>query len=166
MPLKGFRKSHCLRGHQLSAENTLEYTKDGYAVRHCKECLKIRSKNYILARGDRNKEYHRNQHRKRTFKLSPQLFEEKMKEQGRACAVCCEEFVASPNIDHDRSCCSGKKSCGNCVRGLLCWRCNTVLGKMLDSPALLRKAADYIEKWGEVYVSRTASNVVGEAQTG
>ena len=32
------------------------------------------------------------------------------------------------------------------VRGLLCWRCNTGIGKLKDSPRLLVKAANYIKK--------------------
>jgi hypothetical protein len=31
------------------------------------------------------------------------------------------------------------------VRGLLCWQCNGAIGKFKDNPALMRKAADYIE---------------------
>lgn len=34
----------------------------------------------------------------------------------------------------------------NTVRGLLCHDCNTSLGKFQDSPILLRRAAEYIEK--------------------
>ena len=33
------------------------------------------------------------------------------------------------------------------VRSLLCSKCNTSLGLMCDDPNLLRKAADYLEKY-------------------
>ena len=56
----------------------------------------------------------------------------------RSCAICYGEAEA---IDHCHE--TGR------VRGVLCNACNQTLGKMHDSPALLRRAAEYLEKTGE-----------------
>lgn len=40
-------------------------------------------------------------------------------------------------VDHDHSCCPGSKSCGRCIRGLLCGPCNRSLGLAQDSPQKL-----------------------------
>lgn len=54
-------------------------------------------------------------------------------------------------IDHDHRCCPGTKSCGKCVRGLLCHKHNAGLGYFDDDPDFLRRAAEFIEAnscWG------------------
>jgi hypothetical protein len=50
-------------------------------------------------------------------------------------------------VDHDRSCCPDRKSCGKCVRGLIHWSCNVMLGNAKDDPNVLRAAADYLDRW-------------------
>jgi len=50
-------------------------------------------------------------------------------------------------IDHDHSCCARKTSCGKCVRGLLCPRCNAGLGAFKDSEPLMLKAIEYLQKY-------------------
>jgi hypothetical protein len=49
------------------------------------------------------------------------------------------------HIDHDHSCCRGKKSCGTCVRGLACGDCNTGVGLFGDDPERMRRVADSLE---------------------
>ena len=72
--------------------------------------------------------------------------------QNGLCACCgkpMEESGKNPLsvvVDHDRSCCPGQKSCGKCVRGLIHWRCNMVLGYAKDDPQILRYAAEYVER--------------------
>ena len=67
--------------------------------------------------------------------------------QGGVCAICAEP---PPDggvlvVDHDHGCCPGKKTCGKCLRGLLCHECNMALGKVRDSKQLLHKAIGYLD---------------------
>lgn len=48
-------------------------------------------------------------------------------------------------VDHDHDCCPGYKSCGQCVRGLVCKYCNSAIGYLQDNPDLMREIADYVE---------------------
>jgi hypothetical protein len=50
-------------------------------------------------------------------------------------------------VDHDRSCCADRKSCGKCVRGLIHWSCNVMIGYAKEDPQVLRAAIEYIERW-------------------
>jgi hypothetical protein len=47
-------------------------------------------------------------------------------------------------IDHDHSCCPGPRSCGQCIRGLLCSTCNTALGFLHNDPVKVSQLATYI----------------------
>ena len=54
-------------------------------------------------------------------------------------------------VDHDHSCCPGNKSCGKCLGGLLCQKCNVALGYLGDDPKRVMAAARYLAR------SRTGS---------
>jgi Recombination endonuclease VII len=66
--------------------------------------------------------------------------------QGGVCAVCLglNSHGARLSIDHDHSCCPGVKSCGKCVRGLLCMRCNRATGLLRDSAKNAQRLAAYL----------------------
>lgn len=56
------------------------------------------------------------------------------------------------DLDHDHSCCPPHlykeqkfKSCGNCIRGWLCRRCNSVLGFVKDDSELLKGLIAHLE---------------------
>jgi len=47
-------------------------------------------------------------------------------------------------VDHDHACCTGGTSCGECVRGFLCGRCNIALGHIADNPDTAQAMATYL----------------------
>lgn len=67
-----------------------------------------------------------------------------LRTQEFACPICKEPIDTSAHVDHDHKCCPGKKSCGECVRSLLCGPCNRLLGTARDSTDILRNAIDYL----------------------
>jgi hypothetical protein len=60
--------------------------------------------------------------------------------------ACGRPLTDTVHVDHDHRCCDAEsRSCGRCVRGLLCVRCNTGLG--IEDPTILRGKADYLERF-------------------
>lgn len=80
------------------------------------------------------------------YMMTPIQFRDMYDRQGGACAICGYKFTSrtSIHVDHDHSCCPTGVSCGGCVRGLLCRRCNTLIGQADDDLNVLRKAIAYL----------------------
>jgi hypothetical protein len=87
--------------------------------------------------------------RQRLYGLTPEAFNSLLASQGNKCAICQNVFTAaiSPHVDHDHVCCPGKKTCGNCIRGLLCGHCNRMLGGARDIAVNLSRGAEYLIHW-------------------
>jgi len=73
---------------------------------------------------------------RRTYGMSKAAVAEMRREQGDRCAICRDP--SPEHLDHDHG--TGR------VRELLCQRCNFGLGLYRDDPALLRAAAEYVER--------------------
>ena len=67
------------------------------------------------------------------YRLRPEEFQLLLQVQEGRCALCNDE-LDPPSIDHDHRCCRGPRSCGNCIRGLTCQRCNLMLGLIETQP--------------------------------
>lgn len=74
------------------------------------------------------------------------------------CALCfhSEKLV----VDHDHACCPGGRSCGECVRGLLCVRHNLLLGMGHDDPGELEAAAAYLRSGGTEHKAQVTDRPV------
>ena len=69
--------------------------------------------------------------------------------QGGVCMICKnpEKDGKRLSVDHDHTCCSGASSCGRCIRGLLCSRCNRALGVVNDNIDLMKAMIQYLENF-------------------
>lgn len=83
---------------------------------------------------------------KRKYNLTYEQYLEMLEAQGGVCAICANTAARDLHVDHDHSCCPGQHSCGKCVRGLLCARCNPALGAFNDDRSTLAKAIAYLER--------------------
>lgn len=113
---------------------------DGFQWR-CRECA---SDAYM-----QNRELVRDKMRKQRFGITREQFDALFASQGNRCAIC---RTANPGrtfwaVDHDHGCCPGsERTCGECIRGILCKACNQGLGHLRDNTETLQSAILYLEK--------------------
>lgn len=87
------------------------------------------------------KEYSRETHLMRKYKLPIERYNQMLKDQDNKCAICNYEFGQKQGdiyVDH----CHTTKE----VRGLLCQGCNTGIGYFKDDTNSLAKAIEYLNK--------------------
>lgn len=114
----------------------------------CKECHRDYYRDWYRANPDRRRAVHI----KHRYGMTTDEYEAKLREQGGGCAICGktpEENGGHLAVDHDHSCCPGERSCGKCVRGLLCGTCNRGIGNFKDSTELLHAAVAYLRRAGK-----------------
>ena len=88
---------------------------------------------------------------RRTYNLTEEQWMALYRAQGGRCAICgvARGIDRMLGVDHDHNCCNGPRSCGRCVRGLLCSgslnanTCNRLIAHY--DLAALRRAVAYLE---------------------
>lgn len=95
-------------------------------------------------------------------------FEDKLRQQGGKCGLCrTDKPFVKPNsrsrhwhVDHDHSCCPKARSCGKCVRALLCSNCNLMLGNAKDDISILQMGILYLVRYSrQVPLSHPESRI-------
>lgn len=90
---------------------------------------------------------------RKNFGLTPERWFAMLEDQDGVCYICKQpESILVPgsdevrrlSVDHDRSCCPGYKSCGACIRFLLCNSCNVFVGRLEVNKNILNEALQYI----------------------
>lgn len=62
---------------------------------------------------------------------------------GGLCWSC--KTATATHVDHNHNCCPKGTGCANCVRGVLCHHCNSLLGFAKDDLSILKSAIIYLE---------------------
>ena len=111
-------------------------SKDGKSRKketYCKECKKFMGTERVLKR----------------YGLTVDDYMELFNAQKGLCKICekPEREGKRLAVDHDHSCCPGAKSCGMCIRGLLCARCNRTLGMVEDRIEYLKGMILYLQNF-------------------
>jgi hypothetical protein len=129
----------------------------------CGTCRRKKSKNMRAQYRDK----YRQRRIDKTFSYAPGEFAAKLTAQNNKCDNCGVEFsdldsvenmltarVPVPYNDHDHQCCNHRATvthptCGKCNRGLVCLRCNVLLGYAEDSIEVLEQTIAYLRRWRE-----------------
>lgn len=86
---------------------------------------------------------------KRNYNIDTKKYEKMLAKSNGGCYICGktqEESGKYLAVDHDHSCCKSKgRSCGKCVRGILCDTCNRAVGLLKDNPENAMAVAEYIK---------------------
>jgi hypothetical protein len=79
-----------------------------------------------------------------SYGLTQEQFDLLLDAQQQGCGMCHEPFAQEHiHVDHDHACCPAKnRSCGECIRGLLCHTCNIALGHIERRYAMARAYLD------------------------
>lgn len=136
--------------------------RNGRPIARCKSCSSIYQKEWRKRNPERSdREKKRNIERAKLPKnkkvrnarrhgLSIQQYDEMLVKQAHRCAACKQVLSLDrrTQLDHDHSCCNKLPSCGKCVRGILCQRCNMILGLVKDDPVRLAALWIYLTDSG------------------
>lgn len=119
--------------------------KDGYK-NICKRCHTDYMLNYYEQKNDKrdakNKMNTKYVASWKRHHLTEEQYNSLLSKFNGKCHVCRKENATS--IDHDHSCCSQNRSCGKCVRGILCRGCNTALGSLKENNNTISNLLKYI----------------------
>jgi hypothetical protein len=146
--------SHCKLKKTIDEFHRSSVYKDGYRGQ-CIECRRIKDREYYARpvgqrrvrpiggrTGPDRKRAVRNFQLKRKFGITIDQFDEMSAAQDHKCAICLFPALRMPHkvlhVDHCHT--------TGVVRGLLCNRCNTMLGHMGDNVAGAMKVLQYVSK--------------------
>ena len=154
---KGFRFTHCRKGHKYTEESSY-VNSEGH--RRCRVCAKENHKEWYRNNKSRHKEnrvrwnktnlekvqlHSKKQSLGKAFWTIEEFYKTLLKQDGK-CAICKIPLVVDPSRSGLNKACADHDHKTNMPREILCRGCNNGLGFFLDSPELMKNAIKYIRK--------------------
>jgi hypothetical protein len=137
----------CYKCAAFKEEEEFSPSNRGKAGYICRACNSIKLKKYYSS----NKEKYKDDHLRRYYGVTLDWYKSKMQEQKGVCTICGFAELATYPSGRTKSLSVDHSHTTGVVRGLLCTACNMAIGMLHDSPAILRAAADYLERWEELH---------------
>ena len=155
-------RRHIRAGAPLERDESLAYNRKMQknapeGRRWCAGCERYRSTKFFGQSSSRGAGYYsrckpchkaqlRARHWAKRFGISPDQYLAIKDVQGGRCAICQVASGATKAlaVDHDHQHCPSGSGCHECIRGLLCSRCNNLLGFARDNPDVFRRAVEYL----------------------
>jgi hypothetical protein len=122
------------------AKAKTQYQKDYYLKN--KEKMKEQSKQWIINNRDKHNKFLRKAMLKRLYRISLEKYNKIFTEQEGKCAICGthqNELKRKLAVDHNHK--TGK------VRGLLCYKCNSIIGYSKEDIIILKQTIEYLNKY-------------------
>jgi hypothetical protein len=119
-------------------------------IEKVREQSKLGARKYRNSNPEKARKSDRNSKIKKKYGITPDDYDQMLEDQGGVCTnLNCKSSPPEGgylDVDHDHACCPGSKSCGKCVRGLLCKPCNLAAGLLRDSVEVTQGLAEYFKR--------------------
>jgi hypothetical protein len=127
---------------QLPSSSFSKTYKNGKLHLYCKTCRAIAAKKHRK----NNPNVYRNYEYKKKYKIDLDTYNKVLDKQNGVCAICQGTWSKVLVVDHDHDCCPGEKTCGKCLRALLCGSCNAGLGWFKHNTKIMESAIKYMQE--------------------
>ena len=130
----------CRMVKDISEYHKNKVTSDGLHT-YCKTCRNVKDKRISRYAGLSNKEANRQRQIFHKYGLTIAEYNSML---ASGCGACGD---VATTIDHDHSCCPTVRTCGKCIRGVLCHKCNLLEGKLSTNKDRVIAIVNYLAKY-------------------
>lgn len=140
--LENNRKVNAAYYARIRSERTPRYER---MLKEQSEASKLRRANFTPEERERDARQSASRHLRRKYKITLMEYESMLASQNGTCKICHEPDNTDRRLAVDHCHKTGR------VRGLLCYRCNTVIGHMKESVELFASAIRYLDASCDIF---------------